>query len=300
MAYKDLQSIKSVTDGFITDRLNIARIEIINFLQDTLHYVDSSIYCDARNYLYKKQLEIMATRGDIDVKDFVESLDFPMTPQCSIQSMPSDCEQEEEKHSFNDIEEDIDDDKPEDKLEDKPEDKPEDKKLSFYESSDDETEEIEKKSKQTVDTYLIEKVNAVKKEIEQKILDKQYILVCKNKTYLEAIMKDIDCPQQQPSTPQVTQQQPSTPQVMPKSAYVRSRPLNPSVFRTNNGTRLEIPILDPGQIHPFADYISEYYDIHPSFDEFKTNVANTRFKAMIEAMKYFNTEQRLIDYILAN
>ena len=88
-------------------------------------------------------------------------------------------------------------------------------------------------------------------------------------------------------------------QLKPLEARIQSRPLNGTVFRTFDGSRIEIPILKPYQINPFSDIIANRYNLDPSFNDFKTTIANTRLKATFEAIKYLNISQVMIDSILS-
>ena len=158
----------------------------------------------------------------------------------------------------------------------------------------------------------------IKKEVEKQILQ--------NKTYLDAIVKQPDTISNLPKViPTVAKLSPvivndilttnkiltvtdiesklfnnsQRIQVSPNvTTFVVKRPVNRTVFKTVSGNRIEIPILEYPQIQAFINLIAERFNIHPSFNKYKTTFANTRLKATFEALKELDVTQLVIDSLL--
>lgn len=71
MSFTRLIDIQECANNYIQDRLNSARIDIVTFLQDMMYKVDGTIYKEARDYIYQKQLEIFTARSDYDINEIL-------------------------------------------------------------------------------------------------------------------------------------------------------------------------------------------------------------------------------------
>lgn len=332
MSYVTIESVKYAINCYIEDRLNMTRIDIINFLQNTLNYVDPVIYRESCKFIYKKQLEILASRGDFDVAEIFSKVI------------------EDSQNDFKKMDEDID--LVSSKLKTTPLQYVRNSTETMEESSDegdsiysqriddeisiDETNTYPDKiynqdnnREQLTITSSIEEVQYIVAipeiaAIEDKVQDSKGIeiekkdtLVYSNKTYLEAVIKhselcsDIKFPESEDIPSKITLQGESFDRDVKtklkeieelgkeeERVFVINRPKNPAVFRTHDGSRIEIPILEPSQIHPFINLFAKRFNLDPSFNDYRTEFANTRLKAAYEAMKYLNVNQTLIDSLL--
>jgi hypothetical protein len=156
------------------------------------------------------------------------------------------------------------------------------------------------------------KSNAIEKKIQEaekkkEHIEDQFTLVCKNKSYAAAIINKTTESEQKTCSKNENMQlviaktekkEEVSSSTTENVIITRSRPSNPTLFKTNNGNTIIVPILDYDEINEFLDTFCCYHNISRGFYEYNSPRANTELKRAFETMKFLNITQNEIDSIM--